>query len=265
MKNKILKIAKMLKTFTFEDLAMMSDLEVNTINKEIQELLAEGVITNNGKYYEYLGNTIPDSIKIINKNIKSKNSDITVIVACEEFLENCKRKNLKTNTIKAYKSFVNSYVIPYFKGFKLKNVLVSDICDFKNYMQKHKISERRIRNILVMFNQIIKYYQNLGLIDKTCIFEVKRLEKVPKREIQVLTREQIKNLFLITEKFYPYLVSIIKQVILEQKKLNEILLFPEHEKQCFKRKIRKDFYKIKQQLGLTNFMFDDLRFCNIDN
>ena len=67
MKNKILKIAKMLKTFTFEDLAMMSDLEVNTINKEIQELLAEGVITNNGKYYEYLGNTIPDSIKIINK------------------------------------------------------------------------------------------------------------------------------------------------------------------------------------------------------
>ena len=33
-----------------------------------------------------------------------------------------------------------------------------------------------------------------------------------------------------------------------------------------KRKIRKDFYKIKKELGLNNYMFDDLRFCNhIDN
>lgn len=265
MKNKILKIAKMLKTFTFEDLAMMSDLEVNTINKEIQELLAEGVITNNGKYYEYLGNTIPDSIKIINKNIKSRNSDITVIVACEEFLENCKRKNLKTNTIKAYKSFINSYVIPYFKDFNLKNVLVSDICDFKNYMQKHKISERRIRNILVMFNQIIKYYQNLGLIDKTCVFETKRLKKLPKRQIQILTKEQQNRLFKILKTRYLYLFPIVQKVITLKQPLNTILTGREQKKNKLKRKIRKDFYKIKQELGLTNFMFDDLRFCNIDN
>lgn len=265
MKNKILKIAKMLKTFTFDDLVMMSDLKVNDINQEIQQLLTDRILTKSGKFYEYTGSKNSDSIKIVNKNIECKNSDITVIGACKEFLENCKSKNLKMNTVKAYKSFINSYIIPYFKDFKLKDVNVLDISGFKNYMQRHKISDRSIRNILVLFNQIIKYYQNLGLIDKTCIFEVRRLEKVPKREIQILTQTQVIQLFTILEKDYPYLISVVRQVITLKQSLNTILTGNEQEKNRLKRKIRKDFYKVKQQLRLENFMFDDLRFCNIDN
>lgn len=158
MKNKILKIAKMLKSFTFEDLVIMSELKEETINSAIQELLTDKIITKAGKFYEYAVNKNPDNIKIVNKNIKCKNSDITVIEACENFLENCKSRNLKINTVKAYRSFINSYTIQYFKGFKLKDVSVLDISDFKGYMQSYKISDRRIRNILVLFNQIIKYY-----------------------------------------------------------------------------------------------------------
>ena len=37
----------------------------------------------------------------------------------------------------------------------------------------------------------------------------------------------------------------------------------EQQKKSLKRKIRKDFFKIKQELGLTNYIFDDLRFSNI--
>jgi len=80
-------------------------------------------------------------------------------------------------------------------------------------MQRHKISDRRIRNILVLFNQIIKYYQNQGFIDKTCVFEVRRLEKIPKREIQILTQTQVVQLFTILEKDFPYLISVVRQVI----------------------------------------------------
>ena len=36
----------------------------------------------------------------------------------------------------------------------------------------------------------------------------------------------------------------------------------EQEKKHLKRKIRKDFYKVKQELGLINYMLGDLRFCN---
>ena len=40
----------------------------------------------------------------------------------------------------------------------------------------------------------------------------------------------------------------------------------EQHKKSLKRKIRKDFYKIKQELRLENYKIDDLRFCNkIDN
>ena len=40
----------------------------------------------------------------------------------------------------------------------------------------------------------------------------------------------------------------------------------EQQKKSLKRKIRKDFYKIKQEMKLENYKLDDLRFCNkIDN
>ena len=37
----------------------------------------------------------------------------------------------------------------------------------------------------------------------------------------------------------------------------------EQDIKSLKRKIRNDFYKIKQELGLSNYIFDDLRFCKI--
>ena len=114
-------------------------------------------------------------------------------------------------------------------------------------------------------NQIIKYFQNEGYIDKTCIFEVKRLANIPKRQIQILTPEQLTQLFKITNKKYPYLNQIIQNLITLKQPLNKLLTGSEQEKKRLKRKIRKVFYKIKQELGLPNYMFDDLRFSNIDN
>lgn len=53
-------------------------------------------------------------------------------------------------------------------------------------------------------------------------------------------------------------------IILKQP-LNTILTGSEQQKKSLKRKIRKDFYKVKQELELTNYLFDDLRFNDIDN
>ena len=64
-------------------------------------------------------------------------------------------------------------------------------------MQHKQISERRIKNILTLLNQIIKHFQNDGYIDKTCVFEVKRIADIPKRQIQILTPEQLAQLFII--------------------------------------------------------------------
>jgi len=54
----------------------------------------------------------------------------------------------------------------------------------------------------------------------------------------------------------------VQKSINEKIELSEILqgeyYFKNH---ITKRKIRTDFFKIKQKLGLENYMFDDLRFC----
>ena len=69
-------------------------------------------------------------------------------------------------------------------------------------------------------------------------------------------------LFKITKRTYPYLISIIQKMITLKQPLNTILTGNEQQKKSLKRKIRKDFYKIKQEMGLENYKLDDLRFCN---
>lgn len=165
------------------------------------------------------------------------------------------------SSLQSYKTFVYAQIIPYFRKFNLKDITVQDIENFRKYMQQNKVSERRIKNILTLLNQIIKYFQNEGYIDKTCVFEVKRIANIPKRQIQILTPEQVAQLFKITNKKYPYLTPIIQNLITLKQPLNIILTGNEQQKKSLKRKIRKDFYKVKQLLGLTNYMLDDLRYC----
>ena len=259
--DKILKIAKRLKTFTLEDIIMFCDIDAKTAEDFIQK--SEN-IKPVGNKFEYVETTkSDDKFNIIDKNIPSIDSNITVRDACNSFLNTCQSRNIKLNTVKAYKTFINAHIIPYFKGFELKDITVSDVERFRKHMQNKKISERRIKNILALLNQIIRYFQNEGYINKTCIFEVKRIANIPKRQIQILTPEQLMQLFKITNKKYTYLTQIIQNLITLKQSLNNILTGSEQEKKHIKRKIRKDFYKVKQELGLTNYMFDDLRFSNI--
>lgn len=292
--DKILKVAKRLKSFTLEDIVMFTDFDIKIIKEFLDK--SENIIVLRSKF-EYVESVRrEDKFKVIDKNISLKNSDITVINACEEFLR-IKYKTLKPMSYQTYKTFTYAQIIPYFKKFQLKDITVQDIQKFKKYMKENKVSERRIKNILCLLNQIIKYFQNEGYINKTCVFEVKRVANIPKRQIQALYPEQLAQLFKITGKKYPYLTPIIQNIITLKQPLNNILtgsekadgrnvspvseqieptarmckrrnsvsrkFFQDNEQQkkSLKRKIRKDFYKIKQEMGLSNYVFDDLRFC----
>ena len=257
--DKILKVAKRLKTFSIEDIIMFCDIDADTARKFLQE--SEN-IKSCGDKFEYV-ETIKaeDKFKIIDKNIPSKNLDITVVEACEIFLE-IKQNTLTEMSFQVYKTFVYSKIIPYFMKFRLKDITIQDILNFRKYLQNNKVSERRIKNILALLNQIIKYFQNEGYIDKTCIFEVKRIADIPKRQIQILTPEQLAQLFKILKKKYPYMLSIVQNLITLKQPLNTILTGDEQQKIFLKRKIRKDFYKVKTELRLSNYMFNDLLFCS---
>ena len=257
--DKILKVAKRLKTFTLEEIIMFCEIDINTAGTFLQN--SEN-IKPCGNKFEYIETAkVEDTFKIIDKNIPCKNSDITVMDACISFLNVSQSRNIKQNTVKAYKTFINAHIIPYFKDFILKDITVSDVENFRKCTQNKKISERRIKNILTLLNQIIKHFQNEGYIDKTCVFEVKRIVDIPKRQIQILTPEQLTQLFEILKKKHSFLLPIVQNLITLKQPLNTILTGSGQNKKHLKRKIRKDFYKIKQELGLTNYMFEDLKFC----
>ncbi len=257
--DKILKVAKRLKTFTLEDITMFCEIDSDVARGFLQE--SENIKLSGNKFeYVELVKT-EEKFKIVDKNIECKNSDITVVQACEMFLD-LKQQTLTEQSFQAYKTFIYSKIIPYFKVDLLKNIMIKDAQSFKRYLQENKVSEPRIKNILALLNQIIKYFQNEGYIEKTCIFEVKRIAKIPKREKPVLTPEQLALLFKITKRKYPYLVPIVQKMITLKQPLNTILTGNEQQKKSLKRKIRKDFYKIKQEMGLEDYKLDDLRFCN---
>ncbi len=231
---------------------MFCEIDAVTAGKFLQKSENIKSVGNKFEYIETI--KAEDKFRIIDKNIPSKNSDITVVEACEIFLE-IKQNTLTEMSFQVYKTFVYS-------KFRLKDITIQDIQNFRKYLQENKVSEYRIKNILALLNQIIKHFQNEGYIEKTCIFEIKRIVNIPKRQIQILTPEQLAELFKITNKKYSYLTPIIKNLILQNQSLNDLLTGSEQQKKSLKRKIRKDFYRLKQELGLTNYMFDDLRFSN---
>ena len=261
--DKILKVAKRLKTFTLEDIVMFCEIDGKAAEKFLRD--SEN-IKSCGNKFEYFETIKKDNKFEIEYPItECVNSDITVVEACYEFLKIYKNKNITERTFKEYRTIISSQIIPYFKYYKLCDVKINDIQDFRQNMKLNNISERRIKNVLALFNQIIKYFQDNGIIDRTCVFKVKRVADIPKRQIQILTPEQLAQLFKILKKKYSYMLPIVQELITFKQPLNTILTGSEQEKKSLKRKIRKDFYKIKQELGLINYMFDDLRFNNLDN
>ena len=130
--DKILKVTKKLKTFTLEDIVMFSGIDTNSVREFLQQSENIKQVGNKFEYLEII--KVEDKFKIIDKNIPSKNSDITVIEACEEFLR-IKYKTLKPMSYQTYKTFIYAQIIPYFKTFCMKDLTVQDIQNFKKYMQ----------------------------------------------------------------------------------------------------------------------------------
>ena len=132
--DKILKIAKRLKVFTPEDIVMFCEIDTTAAKRFLQESENIKPVGNKFEYVEAA--KTEDKFKIIDKNIQCENSDITVIQACEMFLD-LKQQNLTEQSFQAYKTFVCSKIIPYFKDILLKDITTHDVHNFKKYLQEN--------------------------------------------------------------------------------------------------------------------------------
>ena len=83
--NKILKVAKRLKTFTLDDIVMFCEIDPTIAERFLQRSENIKPVGNKFEYVELV--KTEEKFKIVDKNIECKNSDITIVEACELFLK----------------------------------------------------------------------------------------------------------------------------------------------------------------------------------
>lgn len=67
------------------------------------------------------------------------------------------------------------HILPVFGDKKLNDISIVDIKSFYVECKNRNLCAKRIKNTLALLNQLLKYYQNRGIIAKNCVFQVKRL------------------------------------------------------------------------------------------
>ena len=165
------KLARHLKEFTLDEINMIAECDCKI---ELEHLLNSNKIVFEHGMYKYKENINSENYEIFitsNRNIQNISSKD----AFERFLNDYVKNNCKLETYKRYSSVIKYHLLPYFKNKELSEICNNDIKELFNEYKLKKLPPKTIRNNLSLLNQIIKYYQNLGIIDRKCVFQVRRL------------------------------------------------------------------------------------------
>lgn len=165
------KLAKHLKEFTLDEINMIAECDCKT---DLERLLNESRIVFEQGIYRYQEEKLKQEFIICTKQATNFQV-ITIDFATNYFLENYVKNNCKYNTFRKYQSSLKYHILPFFRDKILNNITCNDIQEFYYFCKNRNLSPKVLKNTLALLNQIIKYFQNLGIIDKTCNFQVRRL------------------------------------------------------------------------------------------
>ena len=165
------KLAKRLKEFTLDEIEIIAECDCKT---ELEQLLNENKLVFEQGLYKYQEEK-PKQEYIICTKQTTNYQVITIDAAIEYFLENYVKNNCKYNTFRRYRRMLKYYISPFFKDKNLNDINCEDIQNFYYFCKNWTLPPKVLKNILALLNQMIKYFQNLGIIDRTCNFQVRRL------------------------------------------------------------------------------------------
>ncbi len=165
------KLAKHLKEFTLDEIEMIAECECKT---ELEQLLNSNKIVFEKGLYKYQEEKSKQEFIICTKQVTNYQV-ITIDSAIDYFLENYAKNNCKYNTFRKYRSSLKYHILPFFRDKMLNDITCNDIQEFYYFCKSRNFPPRVLKNTLALLNQMIKYFQNLGIIDRTCNFQVRRL------------------------------------------------------------------------------------------
>ena len=165
------KLAKHLKEFTLDEIEMIAECNCKT---ELERLLNWGKIVFEHGLYKYQEEKPKQEFIICTKQATNFQV-ITCDAAIEYFLENYAKNNCKYSTFRKYRSVLKYHILPFFRDKMLNDITCNDIQEFYYCCKGRNLPPKVLKNTLALLNQLIKYFQNLGVINKTCNFQVRRL------------------------------------------------------------------------------------------
>lgn len=166
----ILKLTKYLKEFTLDEISMIAEYDVK---EDLQMLLNDRKLIFDGEKYKYFEKSKAE----FGVFIKPVSTDNRLIFdkAVDIFLNNYAKVNCTPETYRTYVSIFKMNILPFFKNHELDSISNEDVIAFYKNCERRNLGNRRFKNTLTLLNQLIKYFQNQGVIDKKCVFQVKRL------------------------------------------------------------------------------------------
>ena len=173
------KLAKHLKEFTLDEINMIAECDCKT---ELERLLNRNKIVFEQGLYKYKEKDVLLDYEIFTISKKIKKSILTK-TAINNFMKNYVHKNCKQGTVKNYNSIFKMHILPAFGDRKLNDISIEDIKSFYIECKNRNLCAKRIKNTLALLNQLLKYYQNKGIISKKCVFQVKRITDKNKFDI----------------------------------------------------------------------------------
>ena len=165
------KLARHLKEFTQDEIEMIVECNCKT---ELERLLNSNKIVFEQGLYKYQEEKPKQEFIICTKQATNFQV-ITFDFATNYFLENYAKNNCKYSTFRKYRSSLKYHILPFFRDKMLNDITCNDIQEFYYCCKGRNLPPKVLKNTLALLNQMIKYFQNLGIIDRTCIFQVRRL------------------------------------------------------------------------------------------
>ena len=180
------KLARHLKEFTLDEIEMIAECDCKTA---LEQLLNGGKLVFEQGLYKYKEEKPKQEFIICTKQATNFQV-ITFDFATNYLLENYAKNNCKYSTFRKYRSVLKYHILPFFRDKMLNYITCNDIQEFYYFCKERNLPPKVLKNTLALLNQVIKYFQNLGIIDRSCNFQVRRLSDKNKFSINRIIFER---------------------------------------------------------------------------
>src|SRR5574344_268691 len=240
MIKKVLTLAKNLKTFSFDDVLIMTGIDKSDAENVLKSLVEENQLQyKNDKYYFISKPTYSSTIVIKENKIEQglMNYEVNFVDASILFLQNYANKNCSIETQRTYSSIFKNNLNIYFKDFLLEDITIDDVNKFRESSLRRCYSAKRIKNSVALLNQLLKYFRNSGYQKSLCEFQVQRVKDKRQKEIIILDTQTIKQAKTLAQNYSKTLYLIIEIILNLGLKFYEILALTESDIDFEDRKI----------------------------